>query len=82
MAALSPARAHYRAKNAALTRAIRAGERPADDPELVEARQGLAFERLREQAEQIVAEFPRLTDQQIENIVALLRAGDHGSGGA
>jgi hypothetical protein len=75
MAALSPAKAHHRAKIAALTRAVRAGERQPGDNELIEARRSLAFERLREQAEQIVADWPALTEQQIENVVAILRAG-------
>lgn len=75
MAALSPAKAHHRAKIAALTRAIRAGERQPDDVELLEARRSLAFERLREQAEQIVTDWPPLTEQQIDNVVAILRAG-------
>jgi hypothetical protein len=35
---ISPEKAHLRATISALTRAVRAGERPADDPELVELR--------------------------------------------
>jgi hypothetical protein len=45
MAALSPAAAHHRAQIGALTRAIRAGERPADDPALTDAQRNLRAAR-------------------------------------
>jgi hypothetical protein len=75
MAALSPAKAHHRAKIAAITRAIRAGERPPGDPELVEAQRNFAALKLTEQVTEIIRDWPPLTDQQIENVVGILRAG-------
>jgi hypothetical protein len=64
-----------RARIAALKRGIRAGERPADDPELTEAYRNLRAGRLAEHVEKIVAGWPKLTDQQVENVVGILRAG-------
>jgi hypothetical protein len=49
--------------------------READDPELVEARRTLAALRLAEHAQKIVKDWPPLTDAQIDNVIATLRAG-------
>jgi hypothetical protein len=61
---------HERARIGALSRS-----RTDDDPELVEARRNLAALRLTEHVEKIIADWPPLTDTQIDNVVAILRAG-------
>jgi hypothetical protein len=60
-----------RARIAGLTRS-----RPADDPELIEARRRLRAERLAEHVKKVVAEFPPLTDAQCERIAGLLLTVD------
>ena len=70
MPTLSPAVAHHRAKIAALSR-----DRLPDDPELVAARQNLAALRLEEHVCKVLAAAPRPTDEQLQRIAALLRAG-------
>jgi hypothetical protein len=75
MAALTAESPHHRARIAALKRCIKAGERPADDPELVDAQQKLAAAQLVEHIERIIADWPPLTDEQLDRIAALLRAG-------
>jgi hypothetical protein len=67
---------HKRAKIAALTRGIRAGERPADDPELIETQRDYRAGRLEAHVAEIVAGWPKLTDEQLDRIAAILRAGD------
>lgn len=66
---------HERARIASLTRAIRAGERPADDPELEDARRNLRAERLAEHVKKVVDGWPKLTDAQLNDVAALLRIG-------
>lgn len=61
---------HYRAKIASLTRS-----RPADDPELVAARQNLTALRLEEYAREIVSAAATLTVDQRDRIAAVLRTG-------
>ena len=73
MSALSPAVAHHRARVGAITRAVRAGERPSAD--LDNARRDLAWEKLAEHAESVVAGWPQPTDIQLQRIAALLSAG-------
>jgi len=68
--ALSPATAHYRARIAALSR-----DRAPDDPELVEERRLLRASRLEEHVDKVLAGWPPLTDEQLDRIAALLRAG-------
>ncbi|OBK29533.1 hypothetical protein A5634_18165 [Mycobacterium asiaticum] len=75
MATANPEKTHLRARNAALTRAVRNGERAADDPALENCRRQLAEIRLTEYVENIVANWPRLTDEQIDRIAGLLRSG-------
>lgn len=64
-----------RAKVAALTRAVRAGERPADDPALIEARRNLRALRLADHVADVVAGWPPLSDDQKSHIASLLRDG-------
>jgi hypothetical protein len=64
-----------RSRVAALERGIRAGERPADDPALIEARRNLRALRLQEHVAEVVAGWPPLTDEQLDTIAGLLRAG-------
>lgn len=59
-----------RARIAGLTRS-----RPADDPDLIEARRRLRAERLTEHVKRVVAELPPLTDAQCQRIAGLLLAG-------
>ena len=58
MAAISAAVAHHRARTAALTRAIRNGERPPDDPDLIDARQNLTALQLEEYVRKVLATAP------------------------
>lgn len=74
--AVSKAAAHHRARVAALSR-----DRAADDPELVEARRSLRAELLMQHMRELVASAPPLTNEQVEAIAALLRAGASVSGG-
>ena len=64
---------HERAKVAALSRCVAAGERPADDPELKEARRNLRALRLEDHVARVLSEAPPLTAEQREHIAALLR---------
>ncbi len=64
--------AQHRGRIAALTRAIRAGERPADDPALPQARRDLHDQLLAERVEKIIADWPELPEDQQQRIAALL----------
>lgn len=64
-----------RGRIAALTRAVRNGERPADDQELLEARRNFKAKRLAEHVEKKLAEWPPLTPEQLDHIAAILRTG-------
>jgi hypothetical protein len=68
--ALSAAFTEQRSVVAALAR-----HRPANDPELVKARSKLRGIRAGEIAAELIAGWPPLTDQQVEDVVAILRAG-------
>lgn len=57
-----------RAKIASLSRS-----RPADDPEIIEARRNLKAIRLEEYVQKVVSEAPALTAEQSSKIAALLR---------
>lgn len=59
-----------RGRVAALTRS-----RPPDDPELVAARQDLKALRLEAHVRKVLTEAPRPTDEQLQRIASLLRAG-------
>ncbi len=54
--------------------------RPADDPELIGARQTLAAEKMADYVARVVAEAPPLTDEQRARISALLRPARVGDG--
>ncbi len=73
--ALSKESLRYRGQVAGLTRAVNNGERPPDDPALTDARQNLAAARLTERVKEIIEDWPPLSDEQVNDIVALLRAG-------
>ena len=75
MASANPAINHLLARNAALTRAVRNGERQAADKALEECRRELAALRLAEYVEETVRNCPPLTDAQIDTIAGLLRSG-------
>lgn len=64
-----------RARVAALSRRVQAGERAPDDPELAEARQNLRAAKLEDHIRKAVAEAPPLSDEQRDRIVAILRGG-------
>lgn len=68
--AISPATAKKRAQVAALSR-----DREKDDPELVEARRDLCALSLTEHVQRVLSKAPPLTNEQRDNIAALLRAG-------
>ena len=59
-----------RARIAGMTRS-----RPADDPDLLAARQNLKALRLEEHVRRVVSAAPPLTDEQRDRIAAILRAG-------
>lgn len=61
---------HERARVASLSRS-----RTADDPDLVEARRNLRYERLNDYIREVVDEAPPLTDQQRSKLAALLVGG-------
>ncbi len=71
--AISSAKSRPRAKIAALTRAVRNGERAADDPELADARRDLAQAQLADYIEKILAQAPPLTDEQRTRLAELLK---------
>jgi hypothetical protein len=73
MAAISKAVAHRRAQVGALTRAVRAGERPPAD--LDNAKQDLAYIKLFEHAARVVSNWPAPTDEQLQKVAAILRGG-------
>lgn len=62
-----------RAKVASLSRS-----RPANDPELIEARQNLKALKLEEYVRRVVDQAPPLTPEQADRIAALLRPAGGG----
>jgi len=60
-----------RARVASLSRS-----RPADDPDLLNARRNLRAERLADQIARTVAEWPPLDASQLDRLSILLRGGD------
>jgi hypothetical protein len=58
-----------------LERCVKTGERPPNDPELIEARRNLAAVNLEERIARAIAAAPPLTDDQRNRISALLRTG-------
>jgi hypothetical protein len=71
-----------RARIAAITRGIRAGERQPDDPQLAEARRNLKALRLEEYVRKVLAEAPPLTDEQKTRLAELLRPARRRGGDA
>ncbi len=74
MSGLAPAAAHHRARIAALTR-----DRAPDDPELVCAHDEFKTQRLADHVDRVLADWPPLSDVQLDRIAALLRAGSRGA---
>lgn len=66
---------HERARVAALSRRVQAGERAPDDPELAAARQRLRAAKLEDHVRKVVTEAPPLSDDARDRIVAILRSG-------
>ena len=64
-----------KARKAALARAVRNGERPADDHDYVEACRELNALNLESAVQQALAKAPRPTDEQLGRVAALLRVG-------
>lgn len=62
-----PSWTHHRAKVASLSRI-----RPADDPELIDARRDLKASRLEDAAREAAASLPPLTEEQARRIAAIL----------
>lgn len=62
-----------RARIAALTRAIRAGERLPDDPDLADAQRNLRYKRTAEYIVKVVGQAPPLSDDQLSRLAELLR---------
>ena len=71
---IHPTVARHRAVVAGLTRAVNNGERPADDPELPEAREKLARAIWSDRVKKLVDAAPPLTREDLEPIAALLNA--------
>jgi hypothetical protein len=70
---ISPEAAHHRARIAGLKRAIRAGERSAECPELVDAQRDLRTVKTAEYIRRIVDAAPPLTAEQRTRLAELLR---------
>jgi hypothetical protein len=68
-----PQTAHLRGRIAGLSRAVRNGERPANDPDLDDCRRQLAARKLAEYAKDIVANWPPLTDEEVDGVVSIIR---------
>lgn len=64
--------ARHRGRIAGLTRAIRNGERPTEDPELGNAQRDLAAAKIAAYIERTVAAAPPLTREQIAQLRVLL----------
>jgi hypothetical protein len=62
-----------RARIAAISRGIRAGERPTNDPALEQAKRNLRALRTEEYITKVLAEAPPLTDEQRCRLAELLR---------
>jgi hypothetical protein len=66
--------------------AVLAKHRDPNDPELVRARNVLATENARaaldKRVDEIVASWPKLSDEQVDRIAALLRVGKRGGSNA
>jgi hypothetical protein len=65
--------AHQRARVGALSRSVRAGERPQED--LDAAKQELVAVNLEDSVRKVLSSAPRPTDERLTRIAALLAAG-------
>lgn len=72
---IPPEIGHLRGRVAGLARAVRNGERPADDPALTDARRALAYTRLAEHVRKVVDTAPPPTPEQVTRIASILNAG-------
>jgi hypothetical protein len=72
LASLSPSAAHHRAAIAGLKRAIRNGERPADDAELIAHQQALTEINLTAHVQRVLDTWPPLPPEKLDRIAALL----------
>jgi hypothetical protein len=75
---ISPEAAHYRAIIAGKKRAIRNGERPADDPELIDAQRGLKAATTADYIEKVLSQAPPLSGEQRNRLAELLRPARRG----
>lgn len=64
---------HYRAKVGALSRAVKNGERPRNDPALAKARQDLAAAKVADYINRTLADAPPLTNEQRTRLAELLK---------
>jgi hypothetical protein len=69
----SPSVASSRAKVAGLTLGVRTGKRQPDDPELLNAKRGLAAANIADYIERALAAAPPLSDEQRTRLAELLR---------
>lgn len=67
--------ARCRGRVAGYKRAVRNGERAANDPAVTEAERELAVAVLASHATKVVANWPKLTDAQRDRIAAILAGG-------
>ena len=67
--------ARARGQVAGYKRAVKNGERAADDPVIPASERNLAYELLADKARKLVASWPDLTDEQLDRIAAILRGG-------
>jgi hypothetical protein len=64
--------AHHKSRVAALTRAVRNGERPADDQDLIDSRRELATANIEAYIAKTLAKAPPLTESQKNALAELL----------
>lgn len=64
--------ARNRARDAALKRAVRAGERAADDPEVIEAARQRAADQIARYVAKVLAQAPPLSTEQRARLAELL----------
>lgn len=71
----SPKPTTWQAERARIAGLSSRPNRPADDPQIVEARRNLKALRLEEHVKKVLADAPPLSDEQRNRIAALLRIG-------
>jgi hypothetical protein len=50
-----------------------AAQRPADDPEVIDAKRALKAERAARHLEEVLGQAPRLTEEQLDRLAAIIR---------